>query len=121
MRFYSVIVRIAFIVYSFFLGMRDVKGQPSFSLSQSGLKTLVDSLSNQINRYYVDKEASRKMSAFLRKRCLEGKYNSIRDPHVLAGILTNDARSVCHDEHFHVEYNPALAKEAAGNIEDVPK
>jgi hypothetical protein len=92
-----------------------------FPLATAATRVLVDSLANQINRYYVDRESAKKMSAHLRKRFLEGKYNGVRDPHLLAGLLTTDVLSVCRDEHFHVEYNPELSNEAAGNIEDVPK
>jgi hypothetical protein len=93
----------------------------SFPLSPQATKTLVDSLANQINKYYVLKDAAGKMSAYIRKRWKEGAYNKIKDPHTLAGALTADILTVHRDEHFHVEYNPVLANELLGNIDDVPK
>ncbi|MDI1355147.1 MAG: S41 family peptidase [bacterium] len=93
----------------------------TFPLSPLATKTLVDSLANQINKYYVIKDAALKMSSYLRKRFKDGAYNKISDPHILAGKLTTDVLSVQKDEHFHVEYNPQLANEVLGNIEDVPK
>jgi retinol-binding protein 3 len=92
-----------------------------FPLSSQGLKVLVDSLSNQISKFYIDRGASIRMCGNLKKRYREGRYNNIKDPHVLAGLLTNDVLAVHHDEHFHVEYNPMMANELEGNIEDVPR
>lgn len=93
----------------------------SFSLNQTATNVLIDSLSNQIKKYYVFKEEANKISDYLKKRCKEGLYYNINDPHILAGVLTKEVSSVFHDEHFHVEYNPQMANELAGNIEDVPK
>jgi retinol-binding protein 3 len=92
-----------------------------FPLSQQALKTLVDSLCAQISKNYVIKEAAVKMSSQLKKKYKDGKYNNIKDPHLLAALLTNDALSVHQDEHFYVEYNPSLANEVSGNIDDVPR
>lgn len=85
------------------------------------IKSMVDSLGNQLVRFYVSKDAAQKMNAFIHKRYDEGVYNRIDDPYVLAGMLTSDINAVQRDEHFHVEYNPALAAEVSGNIEDVPR
>lgn len=61
------------------------------------------------------------MSAVLKKRFKEGAYNNIKDPNLLAAMLTNDVNSVYRDEHFHVEYNPGMSKELNGDIDDVPR
>ncbi len=82
---------------------------------------MVDSLGNQLLRFYVSKDAAIKMNAFIHKRYDEGVYNRIEDPYVLAGLLNSDGNAVQKDEHFHVEYNPALAAEVSGNIDDVPR
>src|SRR6478609_219956 len=95
--------------------------QSSFPLSPQATKVLVDSLARQLQKYYVVKEDALQMGAYLRKRYKEGAYNKINDPHMLAGLLTADVLKVRRDEHFHVEYNPALANEVLGNIDDVPK
>lgn len=104
-----------------FFCLSSAKSQVTFPLSSQATKTLVDSLANQITKYYILKDAAGKMSAYLKKRYKDGAYNKIKDPHTLAGILTADILSVHRDEHFHVEYNPALANELLGNIDDVPK
>lgn len=93
----------------------------SFPLSPQATKALVDSLANQINKYYVLKDQALKMSTYIRKRYKEGHYNNIKDPHTLAGALTSDVLFINRDEHFYVEYNPAMANELLGNIDDVPK
>jgi hypothetical protein len=92
-----------------------------FPLSPLATKTLIDSLCNQINKYYVLKDPAGKMTAYIKKRFKEGHYNNIRDPHALAGALTSDVLFMYRDEHFHVEYNPQMANELLGNIDDVPK
>ena len=101
------------------LGFSQTKG--SGALGTTATKTLVDSLARQINKYYVFKDAALKMSNYLKLRCAQGAYHQIKDPYLLAGMLTEDARSVHKDEHFYVEYNPAIANEISGNVEDVPK
>jgi hypothetical protein len=93
----------------------------SFPLNAKDTKRLVDSLAQQISKYYVQKDIAAKMSSYLKKRLKEGHYSNIPDPHTLAGLLTEDVLSIYHDEHFHVEYNPLLANEISGNIDDVPK
>jgi hypothetical protein len=90
-------------------------------LDKKATKTLVDTLAFQLRKYYVFKDAANRMGAFIQKRYKEGAYANISDPHILAGQLTKDVSSIHQDEHFHVEYNPEVAKELAGEIEDVPK
>ncbi len=99
-------------------------GQNKFTpifLDNKATDILVDSLASQIKKYYVFKEESIKISDYLMKRCKAGLYYGINDPHILAGVLTKEVSSIFHDEHFHVEYNPDLANELSGNIDDVPK
>ncbi len=101
-----------------------VSGQTAgtrFPLSSQATRVLVDSLASQLNKYYIEKNAASRMSSYIKKRFKEGRYNNIKDPHTLAGMLTSDVLSVQRDEHFHVEYNPSLAAELSGNIEDVPR
>lgn len=85
------------------------------------IKAVVDSLSNQIVKYYVFKPEAVNMSAYLKKRLASGAYNSFSDQHSFAAQLTEDVRSIQSDEHFHVEYNPLVAYEISGDVEDVPK
>lgn len=93
----------------------------SFPLSKQATKVLVDSLSNQISKYYIEKPAADLIASTLKKKLKEGAYYEIGDPHALAAKLTSDVLAAHHDEHFHIEYNPTLANEVSGNIEDVPK
>ncbi len=92
-----------------------------FPLSPLATKTLIDSLTNQIIKYYVIKDAAIKMNSYIKKRYKEGHYNNIKDPHALAGALTSDILFINRDEHFHLEYNPQMANELLGYIDDVPK
>lgn len=93
----------------------------SFPLTKPATKVLIDSLANQILKYYIDKEAAVKISKALKANLKTGTYNGYKDPHELAGKLTTDVLSIQKDEHFHIEYNPTLANEVSGNIDDVPK
>ncbi len=108
-----------------FLLQLKVSGQKNnvnvFPLSPLATKTLVDSLANQITKYYVLKDQALKMASYIRKRAREGQYNNYKDPHALAGALTSDVLFINRDEHFHVEYNPEMANELLGYIDDVPK
>lgn len=99
-------------------------GQNKFTpviLDNKATDILVDSLASQIKKYYVFKEQAIKINDYLKKRCKAGLYYGINDPHILAGVLTKEVSSIFQDEHFHVEYNPELANELSGDIEDVPK
>lgn len=87
---------------------------------KKALKTLTDSLAAQLVRYYVDKEAALVMGAVIKKNQKAGRYEKAADVHELAGMLTADLRSIHNDEHLHVAYNPSMAQELSGNIEDVP-
>jgi hypothetical protein len=84
------------------------------------VRRVVDSLASQINRYYVNKDDAAQMSALIKKNLREGRYKNISDVHVFAGMLTGDLRSVRGDEHLHVEFNPPVAYELSGQVEDVP-
>ena len=81
---------------------------------------VVDSLASQIAKYYVEREPAQKMSGALRQGLKQGRYAGITDPHLFAARLTADVAAAHRDEHFHVEYNPVVADEISGNIEDVP-
>ncbi len=93
----------------------------SLSINTTVIKSVVDSLSGQILKYYVFKPEAQKMSAYLKSRLQSQAYSNISNPHLLAAQLTNDVRSIHHDEHFHVEYNPLVAHEISGEVEDIPK
>ena len=122
-RFPRSVVILFFFVFTFsipsFLSAQSVTN--GFPLSAGATKTLIDSLTNQIIKYYVIKDAAIKMNYYIKKRYKEGHYNNIKDPHALAGALTSDILFINRDEHFHLEYNPQMANELLGNIEDVPK
>lgn len=93
----------------------------SIATNSTIIKAVVDSLSRQILKYYVFKPEAQKMSEFLKLQLNQGKYATITNHHLLAARLTEDVRSVHLDEHFHVEYNPSIAHEISGDVEDIPK
>lgn len=122
-RFPRSVIRIVFFILTLSVPSVSLSqsGANGFPLSAAATKTLIDSLTNQIIKYYVIKDAAIKMNYYIKKRYKEGHYNNIKDPHALAGALTSDILFINRDEHFHLEYNPQMANELLGNIEDVPK
>lgn len=122
-RFPRSVIRLLFFLLTFSTSslILSQSGPNGFPLSTAATKTLIDSLTNQIIKYYVIKDAAIKMNYYIKKRYKEGHYNNIKDPHALAGALTSDILFINRDEHFHLEYNPQMANELLGNIEDVPK
>lgn len=66
----------------------------------------VDSISSLLDSNYVFPETARKMNQLVQKNLRSGKYNKITDPEELAGRLTEDLRSVSHDLHLNVRYEP---------------
>lgn len=122
-RFPRSVIRMFFFIFTFSISSVSLSqsGANGFPLSTAATKTLIDSLTNQIIKYYVIKDAAIKINSYLKKRYKEGHYNNIKDPHALAGALTSDILFINRDEHFHLEYNPKMANELLGNIEDVPK
>lgn len=97
------------------------RAQTAYTVTASESKAIVDSLASQLARYYVDETAGHKMAAALKNARRQGKFIGISDPHLLASKLTAEVQSAQRDEHFHVEYNPLVAAEISGNVDDVPR
>ncbi|MEI6021138.1 MAG: S41 family peptidase [Bacteroidota bacterium] len=89
-------------------------------LNPEKIHAVVDSLSRQLNRFYVFKNEAEKMSAFVQSQLLHKAYDSITNPQLFAKALTKDVKSVFRDEHFHVDYDTVTAYEVSGEIEDIP-
>ena len=90
------------------------------SLTKEQIHQVVDSLSHQLNRYYVFKNEAYKMSNFIKIKLNQKAYDTITNQNLFAKKLTSDVKSVFKDEHFHVDYDPQMAYEVSGEIEDVP-
>jgi hypothetical protein len=76
---------------------------------------VVEVLSREFNTYYVFPEVAQKMEEALRKNLQEGRYQSIRDPEILAQKIREDLLAVSQDKHINVFYTekaPAHAEQS---------
>ncbi len=68
---------------------------------------VVEGAAAKLDEYYVFPEAAKKMGELIRTRLKEGAYDRIDDAGEFARTLTSDLRSVSHDKHLRVGFNPA--------------
>ncbi len=69
-------------------------------------KQTIEAITILLDSNYVFPETAKKMNQLVLKNLRSGKYNQITDPDELAGRLTEDLRSVSHDLHLNVRYEP---------------
>ncbi|MEO8176533.1 MAG: S41 family peptidase [Sphingomicrobium sp.] len=65
-----------------------------------------------LSQNYVLPEVRPKLDAILSKGLSEGRYD-VADPNILAERINQDLKSVAHDKHLSIDYNPADAAELA--------
>jgi hypothetical protein len=87
-------------------GLAQVAVAQAASLTASDRREVVDTVAAQLERIYVDADTGRMIATRLRDRLRAGAYDTIADPIRLSQILTSDLRSVNHDLHLSVTYNP---------------
>ncbi|MBI5806347.1 hypothetical protein HZA73_09905 [candidate division TA06 bacterium] len=69
-------------------------------------KQTIEAITVLLDSNYVFPETAKKMNQLVLKNLRSGKYNKITDPEELAGRMTEDLRSVSHDLHLNVRYEP---------------
>lgn len=74
-------------------------------------KAVVDAAATVLEKQYVYPDSARKMGDLIRKSLKAGKYRLIDDPQAFAMKLTEDLRSISHDRHLGVGYNPERIRE----------
>ncbi len=67
---------------------------------------------------YIDSKMAAQMAEKLRQEERAGGYQLRTDGNELAGVLTQQLRSISHDDHLFVAYSPAISPE--GNAAAVP-
>ena len=82
----------------------DAQGTP---LTASVRREVVDTVANQVERIYVDADTGRMIATRIRDQLRAGAYDTVADPIRLSQLVTADLRSVNHDLHLSVAYNPA--------------
>ena len=76
------------------------------TLDKTLKKQTIEAITVLLDSNYVFPETAKKMDQLVLKNLRSGKYNKINDPEELAGRLTEDLRSVSHDLHLNVRYEP---------------
>ena len=87
------------------------------SLDAATRREVIDTITAQVERIYVDADTGRMIAAKVRDRFRAGGYDSVADPARLSQLLTADLRSVNHDLHLNVSYstgNPGGGGRAGG-------
>lgn len=66
----------------------------------------IKAIGNIINENYIFPEVSEKIIHLLNGKLKNGEYESIKDPHEFAEVLTSDIQSFNHDIHLRVLFEP---------------
>lgn len=74
-------------------------------------RRVIDGIKADLTDYYVDAPLARQMNASLDAHDKAGDYKSITDGAAWATRLTNDLRTVSHDQHLRVDFNPFKTEE----------
>jgi len=77
-------------------------------------RDVVDTVSAQVERIYVDADTGRMIATRVRGRLAAGAYDTVSDPRALARLLTADLRTVNHDLHLSVAYSAPDPTAAGG-------
>lgn len=77
---------------------------PSQELDAKTIRTLVDTVSRQIEQLYVDADTAKLIAQVLRASLAKGAYDHPYDGNRLAELMTADLRSVNHDLHLGVRF-----------------
>ena len=88
---------------------RDASAQtpsPAASLDVAQRTAVVESVTVQVERLYVDADTGRMIARVLRERLRAGAYDTIADARRFAARLTTDLRSVNGDLHLSAIYAP---------------
>lgn len=112
-------MRIILIVFTFSLFLLGSSGRSCLAqknpapvaISKSGIKKLVENLSQSLKKYYVFPDKGQLMSNYLTSQYQKGAYHPFTDPIQLANQLNKDLQHAHADGHMGVFYNPELAKQ----------
>ena len=76
------------------------------TLDATTRRAIVDSVTTQIERLYVDADTGRMIAEVVRSKLRSGVYDTLADPRRLSARLTADLRLVNNDLHMAVVYAP---------------
>ena len=69
-------------------------------------KKTIDGVAAALTDYYVDLDLAKKMSDLMQTHATAGDYDKFTDGYEFADKLQTDLRSVSHDKHLRVDFNP---------------
>ena len=72
--------------------------------------SVVEGVGRRLVDHYIFPETAEKMDAHIKARLEEGKYDAIEEAGAFAGILTQDLRSISHDKHIRVTFDPEAVR-----------
>jgi len=100
-----------FLCYSIFLMsvFLSIKGhaqvQPT-QLDSKAKKQVIEQICEGLKSNYIFLDTALRMNSFIRQQFSAGAYDTIKNPTVFASTLTKDLRSVYHDIHMSIRYDP---------------
>lgn len=83
-------------------------------LDEGTRQKTIDAISGRLTEYYVYPDVAAKMIAAIRDHEKHGDYNSMVDGNEFADALMRDLRSVSHDQHLFVGYDPFILPAGPG-------
>jgi len=114
-------MRIIVIIFAFSISLlglpvkpllaQENKASTAPAISKSGIKEVVETLSQRLIKNYVYPEKGQLMSKHIKSRYKKGAYNHITDPNQFANQLNKDLQQVHTDGHMGIFYNPGMAEE----------
>jgi retinol-binding protein 3 len=93
-------------------------GQPGSSDEEATIgrkiqSEIIDSVTSALNRVYVFPDMAKDMEKYVRKQLKKGEYKEFTNAFEFTGKLTEDLRSICHDKHLNVMYDPEIGIDRA--------
>jgi len=74
---------------------------------------IIDSVTSALNRVYVFPDMAEDMEKYVRKQLKKGEYKEFTNAIDFTEKLTLDLRSICHDKHLNVMYDPEIGIDRA--------
>ena len=78
-------------------------------------KTVLDSVIQKLDRYYVFPDVAQKIEEHLKSQWIEKKYDTVKAENLFAEMLTADLLKISNDKHLHVNYSAAMLPEESSN------
>lgn len=97
----------------------------SVTIDTKEQKQVIDSVTRLLNDNYIFPEMAKKMNELIEANYKKGAYASLTSAPTFANKLTEDLRSVSHDKHLGVNFDPNMVKElkanpSLSNDDDIP-